>query len=166
MSRCHSGVRNLYPTCTFTGILYDLLAVALYIYPIDYNKTLFALVHTMCHSQLSSMWQLMYCLFSFPMLIWHSYSLLSVILINIFSLHILVLFTLNNINIDSWIEFLFVNPREKTVEVSNNSVGNNLVECWHWFKCLGKKGAIFKASIWNTNNYLYQRNPIIWDILL
>ncbi len=48
MSRCHSGVRNLHPTSsTFTGVLYSLLTVALYIYPIYYNNTLFALFLTM-----------------------------------------------------------------------------------------------------------------------
>ncbi len=47
LSRCHSGECNLYPTrSTFTGLLYGLLSVALYIDPI-YYKTLFILFYTM-----------------------------------------------------------------------------------------------------------------------
>ncbi len=54
ISRCHSEVWNLYPTTnTFTGVLYDLSAVALHIYLNYYNNILFALFNTMLHFQLS-----------------------------------------------------------------------------------------------------------------
>ncbi len=54
MSRCHSGVWNLYPTSsTFIGVLYGFMAVAVYIYAVCYNDTRFALFFT--SFQLSSM---------------------------------------------------------------------------------------------------------------
>ncbi len=59
----------MYPTSsTFTGVQHDLLAVALYIYPIYYNNTLFTLFFTMIFSILPNVTilvQLMCCLFSF-----------------------------------------------------------------------------------------------------
>ncbi len=75
---CHSGVWNQYPTsCTFTGVLFGLLAVAFYIYHIYYNNTLFALFLTILNFQLSQYNKtspLICCLFSFPLLIFHLYT--------------------------------------------------------------------------------------------
>ncbi len=53
MFRCHSEVWNLYHnSSTFTGVLYGLFAVALYIYPVYYNKTCFALFGIILYFQL------------------------------------------------------------------------------------------------------------------
>ncbi len=113
MSRCHSGVWNQYPTiCTFTGVLYGLLAVVLYIHHIYYNNTLFALFFTMlifspckCMYSTSRWWQIVQfegvstlrCVLLYMMFLW---LIKSVFKCSLFT-YILEIVNISDIRLDS-----------------------------------------------------------------